>query len=311
MTPIMMDPPEHTKFRAPLQKAFSPKSALALKGEIDELANSLVDAVVDQGHCEFIGAVAEQLPVRVFLKMMGLPADRLPAFRALVRELLAPRTDMLEDVRRTCQIADAMRDVILARRTAPQDDLISELWSLQIDGEPMSLELMEDYTSLLFVAGLDTVINAMGYGMRHLARNPDLQRELRANPKLIPEAAEELLRRYSFTVPIRRATRDTELAGWTLKSGDHVYLYMAAADLDAREFPSPEVFDVGRENNVHIAFGAGPHRCLGSHLARIELQSLYNVVLNKLPLFRLDPDKSVEFAPGNIISVVSLPLRWD
>jgi cytochrome P450 len=137
-----------------------------------------------------------------------------------------------------------------------------------------------------------------------------LQNELRANPKLIVEAAEELLRRYTFTVPTRRITRDVTFNGVSMKAGDRLMLFLPGADLDPREFAAPETFDLSRENNVHIAFGVGPHRCLGSHLARIELQVIYEQMLARLPEFRLDPDKGAKFHAGNIIAIDSLPLLW-
>src|SRR5262249_41214492 len=152
--------------------------------------------VKDQGHCEFISSIAEPLPVRVFLKMMGLPLDRLAEFRRLVHHVLAPTNyDLAEGAGRSRGVADAMLDVILARKDDPKDDLISLIWQTEIDGKPMTLELMEDYAVLLFIAGLDTVINGMGFGIRHLARNPDLQKTLREKPELIASATEELLRR--------------------------------------------------------------------------------------------------------------------
>jgi cytochrome P450 len=204
-----------------------------------------------------------------------------------------------------------MMDEIIARRDDPRDDIISMLWATEIDGEPMTLELMEDYCGLLFLAGLDTVINAMAHGMRHLATHPALQAELRARPDKIVEATEELLRRYSITAPIRRAKADIELAGRMVKEDDLIVTYLSAADLDPREFPEPQKFDLDRENKNHLIFGAGPHRCLGSHLARIELQALYQVVLAGLPEFRPDPDKRPVFHAGNMLAVSSLPLRWD
>ncbi|MDG2002302.1 MAG: cytochrome P450 [Novosphingobium sp.] len=312
MTPIMMDPPQHTRLRGPLQKTFSPRTAIALKDDIEGLAIDLVDAVVPLGYADFVTAIAEPLPVRIFLKMMGLPDDRISEFRAMVREVLEPRGfDPVEEVLRMRRIGDAMIDQIIARRTDPQDDIISLLWSVEIDGQPMSLELMEDYCCLLFIAGLDTVINAMTYGIRHLARNPKLQTQLRADPEAIVEATEELLRLYSFTGPVRRVTRETKLADRILQTGDIVFVYLGGVDLDPREFPEPDHFDLDRENKNHLIFGAGPHRCLGSHLARIELQTLYRVVLERLPEFRMDPDQHPVFHPGNILSVSKLPIRWD
>jgi cytochrome P450 len=312
MTPIFMDPPDHTRYRLPLQRAFSPKTMTALKGDVEALAHQLVDAVIDQGGCDFFSAIAEQLPVRVFLRMMGLPEDRLAEYRALVREIFAPAgDDPMVQVRRMRRIVDAMTPVILARREAPQDDLISQLWALEVEDQPMTLELMEDYAALIFLAGLDTVINAMSFGVRHLAQHPELQARLRARPDLIDEAAEELLRRYTFTMTMRRVTTDTELAGASLKAEETVIVYMPAADLDADQFSAPAVFDVEREGKVHLAFGSGPHRCLGSHLARIELQTLYDVLLKRLPEFRLDPAAPVTFQAGMMLTIASLPLRWD
>jgi cytochrome P450 len=170
---------------------------------------------------------------------------------------------------------------------------------------------MEDYCVLLFIAGLDTVINGMGFAVRHLAMNPDLQDKLRAEPELITEAVEEMLRRYSFAIPMRRVTKDTVLAGRQLNAGDVMALFIPGSGLDAREFVSPEQFDLARETKVHLAFGAGPHRCLGAHLARVELQVLYQQLLKRLPSWRLDPDKPAKFHSGNIIAVDSLPIRWD
>ena len=310
--PITLDPPEHAKYRAPLQPSFSPKAVLARKDAIGALADELIDSVIEQGHCDFIPAIAEPLPVRVFLRMMGLPESRLGEFRDLVHEYLA-RTlaDPREGGAMSRKVADAMHGEIMAHKDDDQDCLLSLLWKTEIDGKPMTLELIEDYSVLLFVAGLDTVINGMGFGIRHLAMNPDLQDQLRADPSLIPDAMEELLRRYSFTIPMRRIAKDVTLGGWKLKSGDWIALYLPGADLDPRAFDMPERFNLNRENNVHMAFGAGVHRCLGSHLARIELEVLYTKLLARLPKFRLDPQRQPIFHAGNIIALDSLPIRWD
>lgn len=310
-TPITMDPPEHGRFRGPLQKTFSPRAAMNRLDEIRQLADELIDNVIDQGRCEFISDIAEPLPVTVFLRMMGLPTSRLAEFRELVHEFLENTAgdDMLKSAGLSRKVANAMLPDILARKDSPQDDIISLLWQTEIEGEPMTLELMEDYAVLLFIAGLDTVINGMGFGVRHLAMNPELQAQLRANPARIPDAAEELLRRYTFTIPMRRVAKDTTLGGWEMKVGEWLAIYLPGADLDPREFEAPETFDMERENKVHLAFGAGPHRCLGAHLARVELQVLYQQMLKRLPTWRLDGEPS--FHSGNIIAFDSLPIRWD
>ena len=128
---------------------------------------------------------------------------------------------------------------------------------------------------------------------------------------MIVDAAEELLRHYTSTVPTRRVAKDVELGGWQMKAGDRLMLYLPAADLDEREFEHPEQYDLARPNNVHIAFGVGPHRRLGSHLACVELQVLYEQMLARLPEFRLDAATPVKFHAGNIIAINSLTLRWD
>ncbi|WP_375398702.1 cytochrome P450 [uncultured Sphingomonas sp.] len=310
--PINVDPPEHGEYRAPLQAAFSPKTMLALKDDIRTLAAGLIDQVADQGRCDFIADIAEPLPVQIFLKMMGLPLDRQAEFRTIVQKVMVTSPDdSMGQMNNALAVSDAMRATIEARREDRRDDLISLLWGSEIAGRAVTLEDMFNYCFLLFAAGLDTVINGMGFGVRHLARDPALQAELRAAPKLIPEAAEELLRRYSFTIPVRRVDRDVEFAGATLRKNDLAMLCLPAANLDEREFANAAAFDLKRENKVHLAFNSGPHRCLGSHLARIELQIVYEEVLARLPQFRLDPDASARFHCGNVIGIENLPLVWD
>jgi cytochrome P450 len=310
--PINLDPPQHTRYRAPLQAAFSPKAIMALKEDIRTLCNELIDKFVDRGHCELMSEIAEPLPVQVFLKMLGLPVSRQEEYRGLVREHLGTaRPDPLQGMMRLQKIAASMRDTILDRREHPQNDIISSLWQQKVNGESLNLEDMENYGVLLFLAGLDTVMNGMGFGVRHLALDIDLQERLRANPELVGEATEEILRRYSFTVPPRKVRDDTIFEGVAMKAGETVFLYLPAADLDPDEYPNPESVNLNRENKVHIAFNAGPHRCLGSHLARVELQVLYEQLLKRLPTFHLDPNHTPRFHGGGVLGVDSLHLQWN
>jgi cytochrome P450 len=310
--PINLDPPEHTAYREPLQGPFSPKSMLALKDSIRALAAELIEKIKPRGTADFMVEVAEPLPVQVFLKMFGLPVERQAEYRALVKEhLSAGQGDPREMIRRVLKVTAIMRDTLLDRREHPKEDLISMLWQIRVGGKETTLDDMENYCLVLFLAGLDTVMNGIGNGVRHLAANPDLQRKLRETPKLIPDAAEELLRRYTFTVPLRRVTRDLEFHGVQMKANEIVMLFLPAADLDAAEFTNPEQFNLERENKAHIAFGTGPHRCLGSHLARIELQVLYEELLARLPEFRLDPAKPVRYKGGHVVGPEALWLLWN
>jgi cytochrome P450 len=309
--PVSVDPPDHGKYRLPLQQVFSPKAIHALAGDIRVLANELIDNVIEHGGCEFMREIAEPLPVQIFLKMMGLPLERQGEYRVLVQEQLADRCDDAGKVvaRMQCIVA-SMRDTILERREHPRNDIISMLWKTRIDGRPTTLEEIEDYSLLLFIAGLDTVMNGMGYGVRHLASDQQLQEQLRANPQLIPAAVEELMRRYTFVIPVRRVTSDTVFNGVSLRENEQVKLFLPAADLDDKAFPNANEFDLARENKVHIAFNAGPHRCVGSHLARLELQILYEQMLARLPTFGLDVQRPPKFHCGPIIGVDSLHLVW-
>jgi cytochrome P450 len=275
------------------------------------MADSLIDKVIDRGCCDFITDIAEPLPVQVFLKMLGLPIERMAEFRHLVHQFLAPIDDPIEGALRTRKVADAMKGEIEARRTDPKDDVLSLLWRSEIDGKPMTFELMEDFCVLLFIAGLDTVINGMGYGIRHLALNPEFQDELRANPKHIVRATEEMLRRYTFTAPMRRVTRDVTFSGCSMKADERVVIFLPGADLDPRVFKDPERFDTNRDRTAHIAFGAGAHRCLGSNLARVELQVIYEQMLARLPGFRWDETRPVTFHGGHVLAMDSLPLCWN
>jgi cytochrome P450 len=309
--PITLDPPAHGVRRLPLNGAFSPKTMNGWKDDIRNLAIELVEGVKPRGRCEVMAEIAERLPVQVFLKMMGLPLERQGEYRALVKAQLADIDDREASVGHLLAIAASMRDTILERREHPQNDLISLLWRTEIDGREPTLNDMEDYGVLLFTAGLDTVMNGMGLGVRHLAVDQELQAQLRASPDQIAEANEELLRRYTFTVPTRRVPKDTTFQGVEMKAGDRVMIFLPGADLDAKRFPEPGRFDLAREDKVHIAFGAGPHRCLGSHLARIELQILYEELLAHLPAFRLDPDQPLSFHGGHVVGPDVLHIVWD
>jgi len=309
--PINLDPPHHGIYRRPLQGVFSPKSINDLKDSIRKLAGELIDAVAADGQCEFMSTVAEPLPVKVFLKMLGMPVENYPEYRALVRAHLDAQASPSPAgaIQRLQKVAEAMRGTIQERKDDLRDDIISMLWQVEIDGRPTTQEDLENFGVLLFIAGLDTVMQGIGLGVRHLAENPELQEQLRADPKLISSATEEMLRRYTFTVPPRRVSRDMEFLGVKMKANERAMLFLPGADLDPREYPSPEEFDLQRDS-AHIAFNAGPHRCLGSHLARVELNILYEELLARMPQFRLDPDRPPSFNCGHVVGVEKLYLVW-
>lgn len=310
--PICIDPPQHAKLRQPLYSTFSPKAVLAREREIRALAERLIDAIAAQGHCEFQHAVSDVYPVEIFLAMFGLPVEKEREYRELAKKHLSVITpDLSENMLMMQAIAAVMRETIIDRQHHPRQDIISMLWSLEIEGEPMSLDLMLSYCVILFIAGLDTVVNALGFGVRHLAADIPLQRRLRANPELIPAASEEILRRYAFVAPIRLVKKDCDFHGAQLKQGERVMMFIPGTSVDASIYRDPTRFDIHRENQTHMAFGAGPHYCLGVHLARLELRIMYETILGRLPEFRLDPDRPPTFHGSIIAGPSTIDLRWD
>jgi cytochrome P450 len=284
---------------------------MRLKTDIAAITADLIEAIKPDGGCEFMATIAEKVPVAIFLTLFGLPLERQDEYRALAKEHLSGGDfNPGSTQRKLRKVADIMHDTIVARRDDPRDDLISLLWRTEFYGKPATLNDLENYCVMLFLAGLDTVVNGMGIGVRHLALNPDLQDEIRTAPKRIPVVAEEMLRRYSFTIPPRFVAKDTVFEGVEMRKGEMALLFVPAADLDPRKFVDAGRFDLQRTDKAHIAFGSGMHRCLGAHLARIELQTLYEEMLARLPTFRLDPDKPVRFHGGNVWGPEELHLLW-
>jgi cytochrome P450 len=262
--------------------------------------------------CEFQHDVSDVYPVEIFLVMFGLPVEKEREYRELAKKhLTVIKPDIAESMLKMKSIADVMRETIIERRENPKDDIISLLWSLEIEGEPMKLDLMLSYCVILFIAGLDTVVNALGFGVRHLAMDTELQRELRANPELIRDASEELLRRYAFVAPMRVLKKSTNFRGAQLEKGELVMMFLPSASVDETVYSSPTTFDMQREKFSHLSFGAGPHVCLGANLARRELRIMYETLLKKLPEFRLDPERPPTFHGSIIAGPSTIHLVWD
>jgi len=274
LIPINIDPPDHAKYRQAIAAGFSPVRMRKQEKAIREFAISLIEGIADRGECDFVSAVGEPLPITVFMNLVGLPLERLGEFRDWAMTALADIDPMARE-HAIGLIMTFMAEVIEQRRENRGTDMISDLFDAQIDGRPLTMEEMQAYCLLFFLAGLDTVVNGMSFGIRHLAMNPDTQTQLRENPSLVPAYVEESLRRYSFVNVGRVLTRDTEFYGMTMKKGEMVMLSQAAANLDPEVFTDPRDFKLSRKGPKHVAFNTGPHVCLGAHLARIELAILY------------------------------------
>jgi cytochrome P450 len=307
--PLGTDPPEHEPYRRALLHAFSPRTVTAMTETIQALATELIDKVASSGRCEFVSDVSEPLPVIVFMKMLGLPLELLAPLRKLVIAALEEGDPVKRE-----QVFDAQMElldpVIRARMAQPQDDILSRIITADLGGRTPRFDELQNYVLLLALAGLDTVVNAMSFAAWHLARDPALQAQLRADPGQIPWAIEEFFRRYAVSTVGRRVTRDAVFRGVTLKAGDRFSLLIQAAALDEAAYPEPEKV-ILRRDEPHITFGAGPHRCLGSHLARLELRVLFSEWLRRIPEFRLDPAHTPKAHAGLVYTVDELRLEWD
>jgi cytochrome P450 len=307
--PQSMNPPRHGVYRMPLMKAFAPNEIKRMEAGIRTLAADLITALAPLGRGEFLTAVAEPLPITVFMKMMGMPLSRLAEFRGWMSNMVSD-----EDAKRAYAFANvdrAMGELIEARQAKREDDLISRLLDSDIEGHPPTMEDMQAYCLLLFTAGLDTLVNAFTFGMYHLACHPELQDRIRDDRGLIPALIEEVLRRYAVVMLPRVVGRDAEFAGVQLKKGERVLLMLPAGNLDPEEFPDPMRFDIDRENKVHMTFNSGPHRCVGSHLARLEMRVFYEEWFARMPNVHVDPEELPTYRPGLNLTICKLPLIWD
>ena len=310
LAPLNYDPPDHAALRSPLNPMFTPAAMNKWSGHIRKLAVELIEKVRPNGQADMFDEVTEQLPVLIFIDLMGLKRSDYRFYRALAKAAVASQ-DRDERYDAMLQAYQLLKAEIEERRAAPKDDLITRLLDLEVEGKPITDELALAYLELLFIAGLDTVANAMTFAVRYLAMDQALQQRLRDDPAKIPHAMEELLRRRAVAPVMRTVTRDETWRGFTFRAGDPVLLNYSAANLDERMFEHGREVDIDRERINHVAFGAGHHRCLGRNLARIEIVIFFEELLSRLPTFRLAPGEEIPMRGGSVMSIGRLPLVWD
>jgi len=310
MMPVDVDPPLHTIFRTMLNPLFSPKRIEQMKSGIRERAASLIESFAANGECEFMDAFARPFPVTIFLQFVGLSDERREEFQQWGRDLLHGVD--LETKARGCRaIVDYMRELIAERRKAPKDDFITAVLNARVDGRPLTEDEIVGCTFLVFLAGLDTVAATLSFQFLHLARHPEHQAQLRTTPSLIPAAVEEFMRVYGILPMIRVVTRDLEFAGVKMKKGDLINCPPQLANIDRDEVVDPDKIDFTRTDNRHMAFAYGPHRCIGSHLARLELVIAAEEWLKRFPAFRVKEGASPIVHAGSVWGAEELHLAWE
>ena len=307
--PIEIDPPHHRKYRAILEPVFSPKGVLALEGKIRDMANDLIDQIIDKGECEYTTDFGRPLPVSVFLDLMGLPQEKRDTFVKWAVDLLHSndRAIMAESMR---LISAYLKEVIAEKTKNPDDHVISRIVHATVDGRPMSPPEIFGFVVFLFIGGLDTVFATLNNIWLWLARNPERRQEMINDPANINAQVEELLRAWSVTFSGRVLAQDYEMGGVKMKKGDRVTAILPACNFDPEIFPNPTVVDFHRPRKPILAFTVGVHSCMGAHLARLEIKVALQEWLRRIPDFSLKPGTTIEYRPGGVVGPEHVPLLW-
>ncbi|GIX30309.1 MAG: putative cytochrome P450 127A1 [Porticoccaceae bacterium] len=307
--PIEVDPPLHRKYRGILEPIFSPTGVLALEAKIRSLARELIDRVRDQGGCEFTTDFGRPLPVSVFLDLMGLPQEMRDTFVSWAVDLLHSQ-DREVMGRAMAAITTYLKEAIEEKRRRPDERVISRIAQARIDGRPLSPPEVFGYVCFLFIGGLDTVFATLNHIWLWLAEHPERRREILAEPENIDNQVEELLRVFSVTFSGRMVVREVEIRGVRMLPGDRVTAVLPACNLDPEVFPDPLRVDFHRPRKPILTFAAGPHTCLGAHLARLEVKVALQEWLARIPDFSLRPGTRIVYRPGGVVGPERLPLQW-
>lgn len=295
--PLELDPPEHTAYRHALQPLFSPQRMKRLSDDIRAVVNELIDNFAGKGHVEFISEFAHELPARVFLALMDWPISDAQMFTEATDAVLFGKPGGTKEesdqvmMMAAMTIAGYFNTVIAERRANPGDDATSKLIHTEV-ALPDGTRLLTDEELfrmffLLLMGGLHTVQGSLAWAVVHFTSSPAQRQALIDDPELLPKAVEEVLRIEAAVSMGRRATRDITLGDAPIGQDDQMVLLLCTANRDPEYFDSPDVFDVTRSPNRHLSFGSGPHRCLGSHLGRLELTIALEELHRRIPDYAL------------------------
>ena len=294
---LNMDPPLHTRYRRLVNKGFTPRMVRDLEESIHRSTDVIIDSVIEKGEADFVTQLSAELPLQVIAELLGVPQEDRHHMFEWSNRMVGNEDPEYQD-QQELALTSAMElyayasELFARKRIDPHADLMSALTTVEIEGERLSDMELELFFLLLTVAGNETTRNLMSGGMHAFFQHPEQWQRLLADRTLLPTAVDEMLR---FVTPVmnfrRTAMVDTELSGTRIAAGDKVVFFHASANRDEDIFTDPDTFDIGRDPNPHIAFGGGgPHFCLGTNLARMEIRVMYEHLLDRMPDIRQDGD---------------------
>jgi cytochrome P450 len=312
LIPLDADPPMHEKYRKLSLQHFTVKAAKNIEPEFRRVATGLIDEFIESGEADLVKQLTTPLPSRWILQLLGFDESRWPEWVEWILTMVLRYGDSGKREAAISSFFDILAAELQDRRTNGfRDDLLSTLMQSEIDGVPLTDDMVMSYAFLMILAGIRTTSALTGNALVQIARQPALRERLIKEPEILPMATEEFLR---YNTPSstegRVVKRDCVFKGQQLRPGDRVLLGLAAANRDPRQFADPDVIDFDRSPNRHVAFGVGPHRCLGSNHARLMFQVMISEILERLPDFEINGN--VEYFPdaGDIYAVKSLPVRF-
>jgi cytochrome P450 len=315
---LLQDPPDHTRLRTLVSKAFTPRAIEGLRGRIEFMVDALLDAAVDRGEMDLIADLAYPLPASVICEMLGVPLQDRDGLREwsadIARSLDAVIVSDPEVITRANAAGAALREyferLVAERRRAPRADILTGLIAAEEAGDRLSTDELFATVILLFLAGHETTANLIGNGVLALLRHPAELARLRDDPALIESAVEELLR---YDSPVQRVSRittgDVVIGDRTIPSGSLAMALLAAANRDPAHFPDPDRLDLARRDNRHLAFGSGIHFCLGAPLARLEGRIVFAALLRRCPRLALATDRVEWRQTFALRALMALPVR--